>query len=104
MKKYVKLEKQERFDSSVNEEYLKQLAAEIDGYSGADIKALYTESAMSAIRKHLHFDEKGKATMMKSIDEVVISNDDFEFAKVVVKTTQKRKLETEEQMRAFREL
>ena len=42
--------------------------------------------------------------MMKSIDEVVISKDDFEFAKVVVKTTQKRKLETEEQMRAFREL
>ena len=103
LKKYVKLEKQERFDSSVNEEYLEQLATEIDGYSGADIKALYTESVMSAINKQLHFNEKGKATMMKSVDEVVITKDDFEKAKEVVKTTQRRKLETEEQMRAFRE-
>ena len=104
LKKYVKLENKELFDSSVNDEYLKQLVTEIDGYSGADIAALYTEAAMSAIRKQLHFDEKGKATMMKSIDEVVITKDDFEFAKEVVITTQKRKLETEEQMRKFREL
>ena len=103
LKKYVKLEKQDLFDSSVNEEYLKQLAQEINGYSGADIAALYTESAMSAIRKQLQVDEKGKATMRKSIDEIVITKDDFEFAKEVVKTTQKRKLETEEQMRVFKE-
>ena len=82
---YVKLEKKDLFDSSVNEEYLKQLAQEINGYSGADIAALYTESAMSAIRKQLQVDEKGKATMRKSIDEIVITKDDFEFAKEVLK-------------------
>ena len=104
LKKYVKLEKQDLFDSSVNEEYLKQLAQEINGYSGADIAALYTESAMSAIRKQLQVDEKGKATMMKGIDDIVITKEDFDFAKEVVKTTQKRRLETEEQMKIFREM
>lgn len=95
LKKYVKLEKQDLFDSNVNEEYLKQLAVEIDGYSGADIAALYTESAMSAIRKQLQVDEKGMATMMKSIDEVVITKDDFEIAKKAVKTTQQRRVKIE---------
>ena len=97
LKKYVKLEKQDLFDSSVNEEYLKQLAQEIDGYSGADIAALYTEAAMSAIRKQLHVDEKGKANMQKSISEVVIAREDFEIAKNVVKTTQQRRIDIERQ-------
>lgn len=97
LKKYVKLEKQDLFDSSVNEDYLKLLAQEIDGYSGADIAALYTEAAMSAIRKQLHVDEKGKANMQKSISEVVIARDDFEIAKNVVKTTQQRRIDIERQ-------
>ena len=73
------------------------MAQEIDGYSGADIAALYTEAAMSAIRKQLHVDEKGKANMQKSISEVVIAREDFEIAKNVVKTTQQRRIDIERQ-------
>lgn len=93
--KYVKLEKKELFDESVNEEFLRQLATDIDGYSGADIAALYTEAAMSAISKQLLLDDKGRASMLKEINEIVITKDDFELAKEVVKTTQQRRLETE---------
>ena len=92
--KYVKFEKQELFDSSVNKNFLEQLAMEIDGYSGADIAALYSESVMSAIRKNMHLEENGKATMLKSIADIVISVDDFEIAKEYIKTTQQRRKES----------
>lgn len=101
--KYVKLEKKELFDSSVTENYLNQLAADIEGYSGADIAALYSETVMTAIRKQLQIDDKGRATMLKSVDEVVITIEDFELSKNVVKTTQQRNKETEEQLQLLKE-
>lgn len=88
--KYVKLDQADLFDSSVTNEYLKILAKEIEGYSGADIAALYSETVMSAIRKHLHIEDNGKASMSKEIDEVVISVEDFELAKDIIKSTQQR--------------
>ena len=96
-------EKKELFDSSVTENYLNQLAADIEGYSGADIAALYSETVMTAIRKQLHIDDKGRATMLKSVDEVVITTEDFELSKNVVKTTQQRNKETEEQLQLLKE-
>jgi hypothetical protein len=45
---------------------------------------------MSAIRKHLRIEDNGKASMMKEIEDVVISRDDFEFAKKIIRSTQQR--------------
>lgn len=101
--KYVKFENKEIFDESVNEDYLRKLALSIEGYSGADIAALYSETAMSAIRKQLEIEDNGRASMKKDIDEIIISKEDFEIAKDVIKTTRQRTLEAEEQIRLMKE-
>lgn len=101
--KYVRLEDTEIFDESVNEDFLRDLARSIEGYSGADIAALYSETAMSAIRKQMEIEENGRASMKKAEDEIVISKEDFEIAKDVIKTTRQRAVETEEQIRLMRE-
>lgn len=103
LRKYVRFEKNNLFDSSVNEDYLKQLAKDIDGYSGADIAALYSEAVMFAIRKQLQLDDKGRATMLKKSEDLIVSKDDFESAKDIVKTTQQRRLEAEEQIHKMTE-
>ena len=90
LRKYVKLDQPDLFDSSVTIEYLSKLAKDIEGYSGADIAALYSETVMSAIRKHLRIEDNGKASMMKEIEDVVISMDDFESAKDIIRSTQQR--------------
>lgn len=82
---------------------MRDLARSIEGYSGADIAALYSETAMSAIRKQMEIEENGRASMKKAEDEIVISKEDFEIAKDVIKTTRQRAVETEEQIRLMRE-
>ena len=58
---------------------------------------------MSAIRKQMEIEENGRASMKKAEDEIVISKEDFEIAKDVIKTTRQRAVETEEQIRLMRE-
>ena len=41
--------------------------------------------------------------MKKDIDEIIISKEDFEIAKDVIKTTRQRTLEAEEQIRLMKE-
>lgn len=90
LQKYVKLDKGNLFTVSVNDEYLYELAKKIEGYSGADISALYTETVMSAIRRHLIIDVNGKATMTKEAENIRIDCDDFNSAFDVIKPTQIR--------------
>lgn len=90
LQKYVKLDKGNLFTDSVNDEYLYVLAKKIEGYSGADISALYTETVMSAIRRHLIIDVNGKATMTKEAENIRIDCEDFNSAFDVIKPTQTR--------------
>lgn len=90
LQKYVKLDKGNLFTDSVNDEYLYELAKKIEGYSGADISALYTETVMSAIRRHLIIDVNGKATMTKEAENIRIDCEDFNSAVDVIKPTQTR--------------
>ena len=69
------------------------LANLIEGFSGADISALYTETAMSAIRRQLQMDVNGKATMSKDVNDVRITKDDFKSAVSVIKSTEQRTIE-----------
>ena len=91
LKKYIKLDKKGVFDSSINDEYIEKLAKDIEGYSGADIKALYRETTMAAIREQLEMnDETGKASMKKSADDILVSQHHFEEAKERIVATSKR--------------
>ena len=88
--KYVNWKDNAIFSKSINEEFLMGLANRTEGFSGADISALYTETAMSAIRRQLHMDANGKATMTKPVDDILITSDDFEFALKTIKSTEQR--------------
>lgn len=91
LRKYIKLDKEGVFDDSINDAYLEDLAKSIDGYSGADIKALYREATMAAIREQLEMnDESGKAYMKKSAKDILVSRHHFEDAKKRVVATSKR--------------
>lgn len=92
--KYVKWQDKTIFEVDVDDVYLKELAAKIDGFSGADISALYAETAMSAIRRNLQIDDSGKAFMTKDAENILISKDDFEAARLVIKSTEQRTLES----------
>ena len=94
MCKYVKWQDKTIFEVDVDDVYLKELAAKIDGFSGADISALYAETAMSAIRRNLQMDDSGKAFMTKDAENILISKDDFEAARLVIKSTEQRTLES----------
>lgn len=78
LSKYIKLDKEFLFDESINEETIKQLAELTNGYSGADIKALYREAAMKSIREQLEIDSKtGKLNVKLSPDEIKIKIEHF---------------------------
>ena len=91
--KYVRWEDKTVFDDTVTDEFLMSLANLIEGFSGADISALYTETAMSAIRRQLQMDVNGKATMSKDVNDVRITMDDFKSAVSVIKSTEQRTIE-----------
>lgn len=89
--KYVGLGEKQVYDTTITSEYLKALADRLDGYSGADISALYREATMSAIRRQLVIDDvTGKATMLKSVDAITMAQEDFEYAVTVITATSKR--------------
>lgn len=90
LQKYVKFDKKALFTEFVDDKFLYRLAERIDGYSGADISALYTETVMAAIRRHLVIDNNGKATMTASSDNIKIDCEDFYSAFNVIKPTQVR--------------
>lgn len=92
--KYVKWQDKTIFEENVNDVYLKGLAAELDGFSGADISALYAETAMSAIRRNLQMDESGKAFMTQDAEKILISIADFETARKTIKSTEQRTLKS----------
>ena len=78
LSKYIKLDKEFLFDESINEETIRQLAELTNGYSGADIKALYREAAMKSIREQLEIDSKtGKLNVKLSQDEIKIKIEHF---------------------------
>lgn len=93
--KYVKWQDKTIFESDVDDKYLMELAAKIDGFSGADISALYSEAAMSAIRRNLRMDESGKAYMTQVAEKVLVSVDDFETARKIIKSTEQRTSESD---------
>lgn len=94
--KYVKLGSKDVYESDVNSDYIRKLADRIEGYSGADISALYREATMSAIRRQLVIDDKtGKASMLKSVEDITICNEDFELAVEMITSTSKRNATTE---------
>ena len=89
--KYVKLGNKDVYESEVNTAYIKNLAERTEGYSGADISALYRETAMSAIRRQLVIDDTtGKARMLKAVEDITICKEDFEFAITMITSTSKR--------------
>lgn len=90
LSKYVKLDSPGLFEPEVDREFISKLAHRIHGYSGADISALYTETVMAAIKRHLTIDDNGKATMSRQAENVLISPADFEEALKIVKPTQTR--------------
>lgn len=94
--KYVKWQDKTIFEENVNDLYLKELAAKIEGFSGADISALYSETAMTAIRRNLQMEESGKATMLQDVDNILISIEDFEKARNVIKSTEQRTSQKDE--------
>ncbi|HXG07885.1 MAG TPA: AAA family ATPase, partial [Nitrososphaera sp.] len=57
---------------------LQELAAELHGYTGADIKALCREAAMKALRRYLpEIDLEGDKISPEILEEMVITNRDF---------------------------
>lgn len=97
LSKYIHHDNRELFDLSVNTSFIRELAEKIDGYSGADISALYTETVMSAIRRHLTIDANGKANMSKQASDILITSEDFYQALEEIKTTQQRTRESQKE-------
>jgi transitional endoplasmic reticulum ATPase len=57
---------------------LQELAAELHGYTGADIKALCREAAMKALRRYLpEIDLEGDKISPEILESMVISTRDF---------------------------
>lgn len=56
--KYISIENKTLFHPNVDRNFVKRLAELTSGYSGSDIKALYREAAMSAIREQLKQNSK----------------------------------------------
>lgn len=91
LSKYVHIEKKDCFDSSVSSESLAMIAEQTNGYSGADIKSLYREACMNAIRKCISWNkETGKIEITSKKEDVKVSFSDFENAKKVIVPTSLR--------------
>lgn len=88
--KKVHLDKPNLFDPSIDMNFLRKLAKRTEGYSGADLTALYAETVMSAINKHVSINSNGKADISVNSDAVLIERSDFENALKTIKTTEMR--------------
>lgn len=93
LSKIIPLEKRELFDESVSRNYLHHISESTIGYSGADLRQLYREAALSAISSSIDFDQDGKEIILKDIEHTCISPADFEKAQETTTPTQLRGLE-----------
>lgn len=94
LSKYIKTEKQELYDDTINNHFIQGLAELTNGYSGADISSLYREAVMSAIRKNLSIDsETGKVSMAVSSEDIQLTDADFFSAMKAIVPTALRGLE-----------
>lgn len=91
LRKYVPLDKPELLTSSINEHTLSMMSELTNGYSGADMKMLYREAAMNAIRCNMEFDKKtGKVRLNSDIDTIRLQDSDFLKAMKGITPTQMR--------------
>ena len=91
LSKYIDFENSSIVDSGLDENYIDTIANLTNGFSGADLSSLYRESAMSAIRRSLKFDDNtGKIDLVSSSDEISIDSSDFEYAFKQITPTSRR--------------
>lgn len=83
----------EVFAQPVDDKYLIRLAELTNGYSGADLKALYREAALSAIRRSIEFDDDGKERILHTVEQTVIDEVDFDTARRKTTPTSLRGIE-----------
>lgn len=89
--KYVPLHKPELLMPSINEHTLSLLSELTGGYSGADMKMLYREASMNAIRSNMEFDKAtGKVKLNSDIDTIRLQDIDFLTAMKGITPTQMR--------------
>lgn len=71
--KHIPITKRALFAETVSCNFIKRLAELTSGYSGSDIKALYREAVMNAIREHIVFSEDtGKYFMESQPSEIIL--------------------------------
>ena len=89
--KYVPMNRPELLTPSVDEHTLALLSELTGGYSGADMKMLYREAAMQAIRRNMEFDHQtGKVKLTSAIDDIRLQDTDFLSAMKGITPTQMR--------------
>lgn len=103
LKKYVHLNQSHLFDSGVNDDFLQELAGKTENFSGADISALYTEAVMIAINKQLTLDLDGKALMNQTVEDIVLTRNDFLEAIEKIKPSIMRSQESEKERRSLKD-
>ncbi|WP_052102833.1 ATP-binding protein [Porphyromonas gulae] len=80
----------DRLDSDVDDQYLSELSQRIGGFSGADIAALYKESAVRAIKSKIYFDEVGRVCQDGTLSGICISKQHIEEVLSAFRSTQAR--------------
>lgn len=71
--KHIPIANRALFNDSVSTNFIKRLAELTSGYSGSDIKALYRETVMNAIREHIVFcEDTGKYSMESQPSDIVL--------------------------------
>jgi len=93
LSKFIHIDEESLFDSEINESYVNKLAELTNGYSGADLKGLYREAALSAISRSIDFDEDGKEVIIEEAENCKINLVDFITAKDITTPTSMRGLD-----------
>ena len=94
----------EVFAQPVDDKYLTRLAELTNGYSGADLKALYREAALSAIRRSVDFDDDGKEIILHTAEETFIDEKDFDIARRTTTPTSLRGIEMIEDVVSWKDI
>lgn len=96
--KIVPIGNRELFSGDVSRDYIHTLSESTIGYSGADLRQLYREAALSAISKSIEFDGNGKEVIITDALHTRISPMDFEIAKEATTPTPLRGLENPDKL------